>query len=131
MSHDTAAPCAAPERHLSAMERLTSLTAGLGADLDQGAWVPGPLERTLAGRLLVACAGDGQFTPDRLRETLWEGSVALAYAGGGRLAGLLAGLHEVTSHAAPHAVRHPVLSEAARLLERTAAGIPRQDDDVF
>ncbi|MBE8478448.1 hypothetical protein [Streptomyces justiciae] len=128
MSHDTAAPCAAPERHPSAVERLASLTVGLGADLDQGAWAPGPLERTLAGRLLVACAGDGQFTPERVRETLWEGSVALAYTGGGRLARLLAELHEVTSHTAPYAVRRSALSQAAHLLERTAAGVPGPDE---
>jgi hypothetical protein len=64
------------------VERLAELTAVLGADLDQGTWAPGPLERALAGRLLVACAGDGRFTPARLRETLWEGSLALTYAGG-------------------------------------------------
>ncbi|KUN18591.1 hypothetical protein AQJ23_39675 [Streptomyces antibioticus] len=128
MSHDTAVPCAAAQRHPSAVERLASLTAGLGADLDQGTWVPGPLERTLAGRLLVACAGDGQFTPDRLQETLWEGSVALVYTGGGRLAHLMAGLHEVTSHAAPQVACHPVLSEAASLLERTAAGAFGRND---
>ncbi|WP_338704210.1 hypothetical protein V2W30_40640 (plasmid) [Streptomyces sp. Q6] len=109
MSHDT--------------DRLASLIADLGADLDQGVWVPGPLERTLAGRLLVACAGDGQFTPDRLRETLWEGNVALAYTAGGRLARLLTELHEVTAHSAPYAVRHPVLPEATRLLERTTEDI--------
>ncbi|MFF4354482.1 hypothetical protein [Streptomyces sp. NPDC001530] len=131
MSHDTAAPCAAPERHTSALERLASLTADLGADLDRGAWTPGPLERALAGRLLVACAGDRQFTPARLRETLWEGSVALAYAGGGRLARLLAELHEVTTYPATDADRDPALSDAARLLERTATGIPAHDDDVL
>ncbi len=99
-------------------ERLTALTAALADDLDQGLWTPGPLERTLAARLLVAGAGDGQFTPARLYETLWEGSVALAYAGGGRLARLLAHLHEVTTHSAPDA--DSALSDASRLLERVA-----------
>ncbi|WP_331737660.1 hypothetical protein [Streptomyces sp. NBC_00019] len=99
-------------------EHLTSLTDALAKDLDQGLWAPGPLERTLAARLLVACAGDGQFTPARLYETLWEGSVALIYAGDGRLARLLAHLHEVTTHPAPDA--DSVLSDASRLLERVA-----------
>ena len=124
MSHDTAAPS-------TAVERLASLTAALATDLDQGAWLPGPLERALAGRLLLACAGDGQFTPDRLRETLWEGSVALAHTGGGRLARLLAELYEVTTSSVPYAVQHSVLSEAVRLLERTTAGIPARDGDGF
>ncbi|WP_320779350.1 hypothetical protein [Streptomyces sp. CRN 30] len=81
-------------------ERLTASTAALAADLDGGRWVPGPLERTLASRLLLACAGDGQLTAVRLRDTLWEGSVALTYAGGGRLARLLAHAHEVAEEPA-------------------------------
>jgi hypothetical protein len=131
MSHDTVALRAVPQRHTPAVERLAELTAVLGADLDQGRWAPGPLERALAGRLLVACAGDGQFTPARLRETLWEGSVALTHAGGGRLARLLAELHEVTAHPDPQADRDPAPAGAARLLERVAAGTPSQDDDEF
>ncbi|MGP4013878.1 hypothetical protein [Streptomyces sp. 4N124] len=99
-------------------ERLTALTSALADDLDQGFWAPGSLERTLAARLLVACAGDGQFTSARLYETLWEGSVALTYAGGGRLARLLAHLHEVTTHPAPDAAS--ALSDASRLLKRVA-----------
>ncbi|MFC9916514.1 hypothetical protein [Streptomyces sp. NPDC059862] len=99
-------------------ERLTSLTAALAEDLDHGVWAPEPLERTLAARLLLACAGDGQFTPARLRETLWEGSVALTYAGGGRLARFLAHLYEVTTHPAPDT--DFALSDASRLLERVA-----------
>ncbi|MEV7080896.1 hypothetical protein AB0N88_20545 [Streptomyces sp. NPDC093516] len=131
MSHDTAAPVTAPQpQHLS-LERLASLSADLRADLDQGEWVPGSLERTLAHRLLVACAWDGEFTPTRLREIVQDGSVALAYAGEGRLARLLAELHEVTSHAGSDVLGHPVLSEATRLLERTAAGTPAQDDDEY
>ncbi|WP_346186524.1 hypothetical protein [Streptomyces osmaniensis] len=99
-------------------ERLTALSAALTQDLDRGAWAPGALERTLAARLLVACAGDGQFTPVRLREILWEGSLALTYAGGGRLAHLLADLHEATAHPVPGA--DAALAGAARLLERVA-----------
>ncbi|MFF7051763.1 hypothetical protein ACFY94_25730 [Streptomyces griseorubiginosus] len=99
-------------------ERLTALSTALTEDLDRGVWAPGPLERTLAARLLVACAGDGQFTPVRLREILWEGSVALTHAGGGRLARLLSELHEVTSHAGLDAGVE--LAGTARLLEQVA-----------
>ncbi|MEV7074775.1 hypothetical protein ACIQJT_26360 [Streptomyces sp. NPDC091972] len=99
-------------------ERLPALLAALTADLDQGVWAPGPLERTLAARLLVACAGDGQFTPVRLREILWEGNVALSHTGGGRLARLLAALHEVTARPGPGA--DVELADVARLLERVA-----------
>jgi hypothetical protein len=125
MSHDAVASVAVL-RHTSAVERLDELTAALAEDLDEGRWAPGALERTLASRLLVACAGDGQFTPARLRETLWEGSVALAYAGGGRLARLLAQLCAVTAHPAPDA--EPELSAGARLLERVAQDVPADGD---
>lgn len=131
MSHDTAASGAAPQRHIPAVERLAELIAALGADLDQDRWTPGPLERALAGRLLVACAGDGQFTPVRLREILWEGSVALTYAGEGRLAHLLAALHEVSAQPAPQADRDTSSGGAAQLLERVAAGTPEQGDHGF
>ncbi|CAM5526120.1 MULTISPECIES: hypothetical protein [Streptomyces] len=125
MSHDAVAPVIALRRHTSAVERLDELTAALAEDLDEGRWAPAALERTLASRLLVACAGDGQFTPARLRETLWEGSVALPYAGGGRLARLLAQLCAVTAHPAPGA--EPALSTGARLLERVAQDAPAGD----
>ncbi|MFJ2241779.1 hypothetical protein [Streptomyces sp. NPDC087859] len=131
MSHDTVASGAAPQRRMPAMERLAELTAVLGADLDQGRWAPGPLERSLAGRLLMACAGDGQFTPVRLREVLWEGSVALTYVGGGRLAHFLAALHEVSAHPAPQADRDTSPGGAAELVERIAAGTPGQGDHGF
>ncbi|KMS67436.1 MULTISPECIES: hypothetical protein [Streptomyces] len=126
MSHDAVAPVAGLRRHTSAVERLDELTGALAEDLDEGRWAPAALERTLASRLLVACAGDGQFTPARLRETLWEGSVALTYAGGGRLARLLAQLCAVTAHPAPHA--EPALSAGARLLERVAQGASADGD---
>lgn len=125
MSHDAVAPAAVPRRNTSEVERLVELTAVLAEDLDEGRWAPAALERTLASRLLVACAGDGQFTPVRLRETLWEGSVALAYAGGGRLARLLAQLCAATAHPAPDA--EPALSAGARLVERVAHGTPAGD----
>jgi len=119
MPHDAAAaPRTVLDRHTPAAERLTLLTADLAENLDQGVWAPGPLERTLADRLLVACAGDGQFTPARVRETLVEGSVALAYAGGGRLARLLAQVWEVTTYPAPDA--GPALSAVMPLLEHVA-----------
>ncbi|WP_193783244.1 hypothetical protein [Streptomyces sp. E5N91] len=114
------------ERDTSATERLTTATAALADDLARGAWLPGPLEQSLSSRLLVACAGDGQFTPVRLRETFWEGSVALTYAGGGRLARLLHGLYEVTEH--PAADTEPALSAALRLLERIARPGAAEDD---
>ncbi|MEW2489898.1 hypothetical protein [Streptomyces sp. NPDC048411] len=128
MSHDAVAPLTLLERHTPTVERLTFLTAALAEDLDRGDWAPGPLERTLTSRLLVACAGDGQFTPVRLRETLWEGSVALTYAGDGRLARLLAQLCEVTSHSAPDAEH--ALSAASRLLERAAQDVPGDGDEL-
>ncbi|MGV9915403.1 hypothetical protein ACWEWD_27515 [Streptomyces tendae] len=106
------------ERETPTAERLTALTAGLTDDLTRGTWVPGPLERTLASRLLVACSGDGQFTPVRLREILWEGGIVLTYAGEGRLARVLHALCEVTEHLAPDT--EPALSAAWRLLERIA-----------
>ncbi|MFF2732240.1 hypothetical protein ACFVS9_30570 [Streptomyces sp. NPDC058008] len=115
------------ERRPAAVPELAALTAALSEDLDQGAWVPGPLERVLASRLLVACAGDGQFTPARLRETIWEGSVALTYAGDGRLVRLLADLCAVSTHPVPEA--EPVLSAAARLLERTARSVDGAGDE--
>ncbi len=118
LHQDTAASPAVLEPEPSAAERLTTMTAALAEDLGRGTWCPGPLERALSSRLLVACAGDGQLTPVRLRETLWEGSVALTHAGGGRLARLLAGLCAVTEHPAPD--DEPALSAALRLLERVA-----------
>ncbi|MFJ7495096.1 hypothetical protein ACIQZB_28630 [Streptomyces sp. NPDC097727] len=127
MSQDAVAPRAVLERHTSAVRRLTHLTVALAEDLDQGLWAPGPLEQALASRLLVACAGDGQFTLARLRETIWEGSVALTYAGGGRLPRLLAQLCEVTERPAPEA--GPALSAAQRLLERTARTAPAGGDE--
>ncbi|MGW0812845.1 hypothetical protein ACWD00_06265 [Streptomyces viridiviolaceus] len=125
LHQDTAAPPAVLERDPSAVERLTTVTAALEEDLGQGAWCPGPLERALSSRLLVACAGDGQLTPVRLRETLWEGSVALTYAGGGRLARLLSGLCAVTEHPAPD--DEPALAAALRLLERVARPVAAGD----
>ncbi|MFD5862718.1 hypothetical protein [Streptomyces chartreusis] len=50
----------------------------------------------------------------RLREILWEGSLALTYAGGGRLAHLLAD-HEATAHPVPDA--DAALAGVARPLE--------------
>ncbi|MFC7825446.1 hypothetical protein [Streptomyces sp. NPDC057375] len=76
----------------SAPDGLPELTASLARDLTTGAWLPGPLERRLARRLLDACAGDGALTADRLRAVLWEGDIALTHAGEGRLATLFAGL---------------------------------------
>ncbi|MFB7505895.1 MULTISPECIES: hypothetical protein [Streptomyces] len=118
MPHHSVAPRTVLERHTSAAERLTSLTAALAEDLDRGVWTPAPLERVLATRLLVACAGDGQFTPARVRETVVEGSVALTYAGGGRLARLLAQVWEVTTHPTPDA--EPALPAVMALLEHVA-----------
>ncbi|MFF4763391.1 hypothetical protein [Streptomyces sp. NPDC001276] len=126
MSHETAAPLADLERHAPAVVRLTSLTSAFVEDLDRGRWTPGPLERTLAARLLLACAGDGQFTPTRVRETLLDGSVALTYAGEGRLARLLGRLLEVTTHPAPDA--DSALDDVARLLERAAREISADDE---
>ncbi|MEU6290914.1 hypothetical protein [Streptomyces sp. NPDC046988] len=118
MSPESVATHTSVERHISAVRRLVASSAALAGDLDGGRWVPGLLERTLASRLLLACAGDGQLTAARLRETLWEGSLALTYAGEGRLARLLAQSCEVAEAPAPNA--ESVLSEALRLLERTA-----------
>ncbi|PSM43255.1 hypothetical protein C6Y14_12055 [Streptomyces dioscori] len=119
MTHD-AKTLPAPDRPTSAAKQLASLTAALTEDLDAGVWVPGPLERSLAARVLTACAGDGQITPVVLRETLWEGSLVLTYTADGRLARLLAQLVEVTSRTT--ADSGPSMSAASRLLERTARG---------
>jgi hypothetical protein len=121
MSQHTVAPLTVLDPHTQAARQLTFLTDALAEDLDQGVWVPGPLERSLVSRLLTSCAGDGQFTGVRLRETMWEGSVALTYAGDGRLVRLLAQLCEVTEHPAPAA--QPALSAALRLLERSVQGV--------
>ncbi|MET7518765.1 hypothetical protein ABZS88_36075 [Streptomyces sp. NPDC005480] len=120
MSHETAIPHAVPQAvvdpRTQAVERLASLTLSLADDLGQGVWPLGPLERMLAARLLLACAGDGQFTPVRVQEALLDGSVALTYVNEGRLARLLAKLLEVTTDPAPHA--DSALAATSRLLER-------------
>ncbi|MER7930709.1 hypothetical protein ABTY96_47690 [Streptomyces sp. NPDC096057] len=118
MSHVTAAPPVVQERPVLSVERLTALVAALADDRDRGRWIPGLLERILAARLLVACAGDGLFTPVRVRETLLDGSVALTYAGDGRLARLLAQLIEATT--CPEPASDAALTGAWRLLERVA-----------
>ncbi|MFD8565688.1 hypothetical protein [Streptomyces sp. NPDC059639] len=100
-------------------QRLGELTATLAADLDRGRWTPGPLERILVFRLLVATAGDGQLTTDRLRDTLWEGNLALTTIGGGRLARLLAELHDTGNASAPEV--DSVRRAATELLERVVA----------
>ncbi|MFI6876265.1 hypothetical protein ACIBL6_22820 [Streptomyces sp. NPDC050400] len=124
MSHETTAPHAVTDQHPEAVERLTALTAALAVDLDRGVWTPGPLERTLTARLLLACAGDGHLTPVRVRDTLNDGSVALTYVNEGRLARLLAQLLEVTDRAVPDAAPVPdaaaAEADAARLLARVA-----------
>ncbi|MGC9542828.1 hypothetical protein [Streptomyces sp. UG1] len=105
-----------------AVGRLAELTAALAQDLADGAWSPGPLERRLAHRLLVASAGDQELTADRLRDTLWEGDVALHHVGEGRLAALLAHLFAIANASdapgAPGATA--ARTEARALLERVA-----------
>ncbi|WP_372346714.1 hypothetical protein [Streptomyces sp. KL116D] len=118
MSHETTAPHAVTDQYPEAVERLTALTAALAVDLDRGGWTPGPLERTLTARLLLACAGDGHLTPVRVRDTLSDGSVALTYVNEGRLARLLALLLEVTDRPVPDAA--VAEADAARLLARVA-----------
>ncbi|MEU3684632.1 hypothetical protein AB0E99_27430 [Streptomyces sp. NPDC030592] len=85
----------------SAPDGIPELTASLARDLTTGAWLPGPLERRLARRLLDACAGDGALTADRLRAVLWEGDIALTHAGEGRLATLFAQLAASTAPPSP------------------------------
>jgi hypothetical protein len=116
MTAETSAPL--PARDASAaVARLIELMTDLARDLEEDVWVPGPLERSLARRLVVACAGDGELTPARVRTTLVEGSVALTYAGDGRLARLFAQLTEVTTYAARDVSSADVLD----LLEQVAA----------
>ncbi|MEU1268554.1 hypothetical protein [Streptomyces sp. NPDC005799] len=86
------------------------------------------MERTLAARLLVACAGDGLFTPVRVRETPLDGSVALTYVGDGRLARLLAQLIEVTTRPAPDA--DAALTRAWSLEERLARERVGEDEEL-
>lgn len=95
----------------------------LTQDLQDGTWIPGPLERTLAGRLLTACAGDGQLTRERVRATLEDGSIAITYAGGGRLAWLLAQLMDEAKE--PVAVDLHASAAALSLLNQVA-----QPDDA-
>jgi hypothetical protein len=79
--------------------RLAELVDALERDLAGGDWAPEPLERSLARRLLLACAGDGVLTAPRIRDTLWEGSMSLVHTNGGRLANLLAALFAVVEAA--------------------------------
>ncbi|MEU6840399.1 hypothetical protein ABZ930_00825 [Streptomyces sp. NPDC046716] len=122
MHHD--APPATP-RETPPAQRLTELTVSLAADLDRGRWTPGPLERILVLRLLTAAAGDGRLTTDRLRETLWEGNLALTTVGGGRLARFLGALHDDSRCPAPE--RAPGRTAATELLERVARALPEGD----
>ncbi|MFD6534594.1 hypothetical protein [Streptomyces sp. NPDC060184] len=126
MSHIPPSPVVVREPATLAVERLTDLLDTLTADLDEGRWGPGPLERAMASRLLVACAEDGRVTSKRLRETAWEGSLTLTHAGGGRLSRLLARLDEVTTHAEPYA--GPPLDAALRVLERVRGSEGTGDD---
>ncbi|MEU6807656.1 hypothetical protein ABZ920_01245 [Streptomyces sp. NPDC046831] len=113
MTDTTVAP---GEQDAPAAGRLAELTAALAQDLADGAWSPGPLERRLAHRLLVATAGDQELTADRIRVTLWEGAVALHHVGDGRLAAQLAHLFAVADVPGATAAR----TEARALLERVA-----------
>lgn len=101
-----------------AADGLSALTTQFAHDLDGGAWVPGPLEQTLADLLLVSAAGDGQFSPARVRDALEEGSMALIHAGEGRLARLLAEVWRTASN--PRPGDDAALSAVLPLLERVA-----------
>ncbi|MGW0858928.1 hypothetical protein [Streptomyces sp. NPDC002690] len=126
MSHTPLSSTAVQDRAALAVERLTDLVETLTSDLDGGRWRPGPLERAMASRLLVAHAEDGRITSEHLRGTAWEGSLALTYAGGGRLSWLLAQLDEVTIHSTPYA--GPALEAALRVLERAERSEGAGDD---
>ncbi|WP_345620883.1 hypothetical protein [Streptomyces ziwulingensis] len=116
---DTTSPRRAGTPHTPAAGTLAALTAVLTRDLTTGAWRPGPLERRLARHLLLASAGDGALTADRVRAALWEGDVALIHAGEGRLARLLA--HLLAAAQAPAGPATEARDETARtLLERLA-----------
>ena len=105
------------EQDVPAADRLSELTAALAQDLAAGSWCPGPLERSLARRLLLASAGDGELTADRVRTVLWEGAVAVHHVGEGRLASLLGQLVAVAVARTPDAGAG---SGARLLLERIA-----------
>ncbi|MEU1517179.1 hypothetical protein ABZ490_34365 [Streptomyces sp. NPDC005811] len=99
-------------------ELLVKLTAALAQELAAGTWRPGPLERSLARRLLIASAGDHELTADRVRDVLREGAVAVFYVGGGRFAALLGQLAAVAE--APEADATDAGAGARSLLERIA-----------
>ncbi|MER5433830.1 hypothetical protein [Streptomyces sp. NPDC002588] len=107
----------------SVTELLVKLTAALARELAAGAWCPGPLERSLARRLLTASAGDHELTADRVREVIREGAVAVFYVGEGRLAALLGQLAAVAeAPEAPEAGATDAGAGARSLLERIAYG---------
>ncbi|MFE7131361.1 hypothetical protein ACFVIM_10915 [Streptomyces sp. NPDC057638] len=64
----------------------------LRVDLDKGVWSPTALEARVADMLVTATAADGMLTSRRLRAGLWEGSVTMLSANGGRFAQVLASL---------------------------------------
>ncbi|MCY0935177.1 hypothetical protein [Streptomyces sp. H34-S4] len=61
-------------------------------DLTAGRWTPTRLDRSLARYLVVASAGDGQLTAERLRAALREGGEPLLRQPDNRFASLLARL---------------------------------------
>ncbi|MFI9778682.1 hypothetical protein ACIHCV_28885 [Streptomyces sp. NPDC051956] len=104
----------------SATGRAREQADTLARDLDAGRWTPSPLERTIAGLLVDAAAGDGALTAARIQAAFWEGSLSLVQDHGGRLASVLADLLPVTEDPGPDA--RAVLATAHDLLTRVAGG---------
>ncbi|MFF2328609.1 MULTISPECIES: hypothetical protein [unclassified Streptomyces] len=102
MHESSFSPAVSANPSLPAEHRLTELLGRLDQDLRGGDWIPGPLEISLARRLALASADIGVLSFRHVSDALWEGSMELTYAGGGRLASLLACLLEHAS-----AAEHP------------------------
>ncbi|CAL9624894.1 hypothetical protein SUDANB58_05921 (plasmid) [Streptomyces sp. enrichment culture] len=119
MSTTTARPATGSAPEPLATDRARRRVAALLADLRHGAWSPTPLEVRVAALLSVSTAGDGVLTSLRVRAALWEGSLAMTRAGGGRFARALAGLVPVLDD--PRLAAPDVLDAAGELVDAVAA----------
>ncbi|MEV1052908.1 hypothetical protein [Streptomyces sp. NPDC049887] len=111
----TAAAAAPAGATPDALRRQVAL---LAEDMAGGRWVPSPLERRIAERLVLATAGDGQLTKTRIRAAFREGSCAFLQDNGGRLAALLGDLLPQVSGVGP--APQETLADAHALLTRVA-----------
>ncbi|MFD3675611.1 hypothetical protein [Streptomyces sp. NPDC058613] len=89
------------------------LARDLDDDLTAGRWTPTHLDRSLARYLVVATAGDGQLTAERLRTALWEGGEPLLRQPDSRFASLLAQLVPGAASVLDDATVHALLRRLA------------------